>query len=112
MAQNKNAPIPVFDHSYIEHSMLTNMTTAGVDDWLFVINACVSIVFVFGLKVTSFLGFALLAHGVLFYVSRVSPNILEKYIKYIGQAPRYGRNPRIKQTRGLRPFGFGRGVCL
>lgn len=88
--------------------MLTYMTTFGVDDWLFVLNVCLAIFITIAMR---FYGWALVAfalHFCLMIVTRVSPNILECYLKHTVQSQKYSPFANVFQTRNLRPVGFDR----
>jgi type IV secretory pathway TrbD component len=94
--------------SKVHHSLLTEMTTLGVDDWLFVVNASIAVVFVMGLKITIWAGGAIVMHFLLMIVTRVVPNVIQVYAKYLRQADRYCADYSPSQKRGFRPVQLGR----
>lgn len=95
--------------SPVRRSLMTYMTTFGVDDWLFILNLEVALMMTMLLKVRAWLVVALLLHFVLMLVTRLAPNLLECYIQHLRQARRYWPRPSPLQRRGLRPMGHGRG---
>ena len=92
--------------------MLTEMTTLGVDDWLFVLNIELALVMCMGLRIYAWVVIAFLLHFVLMIVTRLIPNLLEVYFKYLRQFDRYCAAYSPGQKRGLRPVGFGKEVML
>jgi type IV secretory pathway VirB3-like protein len=95
--------------SRVNKSLLTaDMTTFGVDDWLFVININVAIIMMVMLRIVSWGWVALAMHFVLMLVTRVSPNILLVYGKHLRQRDRYFAGYVARQSRGLRPAQLGR----
>ena len=88
--------------------MLAYMTTFGVDDWLFVINLEIAIVFTVSLKFHYWPVIAFGLHLVLMLVTKLAPHILESYTKHLQQAPRYWPGASPLQTKNLRPLKFGR----
>lgn len=100
------------DSSEVKKSLLSQLTTLGVDDWLFVINLCTAILVTVILRFPRFLILSLLMHFVLMVVTQLSPQLLEKYLKHMRQSDRYTPWPMVTQKRGLRPLGYGRGVQI
>jgi type IV secretory pathway VirB3-like protein len=100
------------DSSEIKKSLLSQLTTLGVDDWLFVMNLCTAILVSVILRFPRFLILSLLMHFVLMVVTQLSPQLLEKYLKHMRQSDRYTPWPMATQKRGLRPLGYGRGVQI
>ena len=95
--------------SEVKASMLTYMTTWGVDDWLFVFNVGAAIFVTTALRFYSWALIAFALHFVLMLVTKLSPNILECYVKHTRQADRYNPFANPLQRRNLRPEGFMRG---
>jgi Type IV secretory pathway, VirB3-like protein len=102
--------IDVLESSGISKSLLTDMTTFGVDDWLFVMNVSVALIMAMVLKIYIWCAIAALLHFVLMVVTRLVPNILGVYGKYFRQSNVYSAVYSPMQKRGLRPVNFGRGV--
>jgi type IV secretory pathway VirB3-like protein len=96
----------------VKKSLLTEMTTLGVDDWLFVINALVAVVIVMGMKIYAWVLGAIFMHFVFMIVTRVVPNVVEIYAKYLRQSDRYCADFSPSQKRGFRPAQFGRDAQL
>ena len=94
--------------SEVKTSMLTYMTTFGVDDWLFVFNMSVAIFVTTALRFYSWALIAFTLHFVLMVVTKLSPNILECYVKHSRQADRYSPFGNPMQKRNMRPEGFWR----
>jgi type IV secretory pathway VirB3-like protein len=92
--------------SEVKSSMLTYMTTWGVDDWLFVLNVSLAIFITTAMRFYTWAVVALALHFCLMLVTRISPNILECYLKHMKQADRYSPFFNVFQKRGLRPAGF------
>lgn len=100
------------ESSAVSKSLLTEMTTLGVDDWLFVVN--VEILFLMGgaLRIYSWLFVAVFLHFVLMLVTRMVPNVLMVYAAHLRQASKYFAGFSPIQKRGLRPIKFGLGEQL
>lgn len=96
------------DRSRVRKALLTELTTFGVDDWLFVINVEVALIMGVVLRIYHWFAVALLLHFVLMIVTRVTPNIVQVYVRYMRQAQRYTSAYSPLQRRGLRPQGWGR----
>jgi type IV secretory pathway VirB3-like protein len=96
--------------SHVNRSLLTEMTTAGVDDWLFVMNVEIAIVMAMILRIYSWVLIAIALHFVLMVVTKVVPNILNVYAKYLRQSVRYSARYSTLQKRGHRPVMFGKGA--
>ena len=94
------------DSSQVNTSLLTAQTTLGVDDWLFVLNVCVLILIGGMLRMHIWLPIAALIHLVLMGVTQISPNLLEVYVRFSGQASKHSpfatassRKRRLPSTR-------------
>ena len=77
------------ESSAVNTSLLTIQTTFGVDDWLFVLNVCVAILIGVMLRIHVWAFVAALIHLVLMGVTQLSPSLLEVYVRFARQAPRY-----------------------
>ncbi len=97
--------------SEIKRSMLVYHTTLGVDDWLLVINVCMTIIVVTALRIYVWLFVAVALHFALMVVSRLQPCLLEVYVRFSLQSDRYSPFATARQKRNLRPAGF-RGAAL
>jgi type IV secretory pathway VirB3-like protein len=104
--------LEVLNSSVVSKSLLTDMTTFGVDDWLFVINVSVAIIMAMVLKIYIWCLIAAVLHFVLMIVTRMVPNILGVYGKYFRQSNEYSAMYSPMQKRGLRPISFGREVMV
>jgi Type IV secretory pathway, VirB3-like protein len=104
--------IEVLDSSLVSKSLLTDMTTFGVDDWLFVMNVSVALIMAMVLKIYIWCLIAGLLHFALMVVTRLVPNILVVYGRYFRQSNQYSAVYSPLQKRGLRPLTFGRGVMV
>jgi hypothetical protein len=104
--------IEVLESSMVSKSLLTDMTTFGVDDWLFVMNVSVALIMTMVLKIYIWCAIAGLLHFVLMIVTNIVPNILGVYGKYFRQSNVYSAIYLPSQKRGLRPLKFGRGLML
>ena len=100
------------ESSRVSHAMLTEMTTLGVDDWLFIMNIEMMLVMCMGLRIYAWVIVAFLLHFVLMVVTRQIPNLMEVYFKYWRQFDRYCATFSIAQKRGLRPLDFGKDELL
>lgn len=98
------------ESSPVRKSLLTEMTTAGVDDWLFVMNVEIAIVMAMILRIYSWILIAILLHFVLMVVTKMVPNILNVYAKYLRQSERYSARYSTAQKRGFRPAMYGKGA--
>lgn len=98
------------ESSPVRKSLLTEMTTAGVDDWLFVMNVEIALVMAMILRIYSWVLIAILLHFVLMVVTKMVPNILNVYAKYLRQSGRYSAGYSTAQKRGYRPTMYGRGA--
>jgi type IV secretory pathway VirB3-like protein len=104
--------VEALESSLISKSLLTDMTTLGVDDWLFVMNVSVALIMAMVLKIYVWCLIAVFLHFVLMLVTRMVPNILVVYGKYLRQSNAYCAMYSPMQKRGLRPQKFGRGDML
>lgn len=98
------------ESSPVSRSLLTEMTTGGVDDWLFVMNVEIALVMAMILRIYSWVLIAVFLHFVLMVVTKMVPNILNVYDKYLRQSSRYSARYSTSQKRGFRPVMFGRGA--
>ena len=89
--------------SSVKKSLLTEMTTFGVDDWLFVINIQIFLVLAVGLRIFSWAAVAVAFHLVLMVVTKYQPRVLFVYLKYIRQSPAYKTWLGAYMKRGQRP---------
>ena len=105
-ASNSIEPIAT---SQVSRALLTEMTTWGVDDWLFIINVELLLIMGMLLRIYAWAIVAVFLHFALMVVTRVVPNILDVYYKHLRQANKYSPHYSPIQKRGLRPFKFGRG---
>lgn len=96
------------DSSVVRKSLLTYMTTLGVDDWLFIVNVEVALIFTMSLKLVYWPAIAVLLHFALMLVTKLSPQILESYAKHRAQASAYWPGPSPLQSKNPRPMKFGR----
>ncbi len=96
------------ESSPVRQSLLAEMTTFGVDDWLFVINIEVALIMGMALRIWQWFVLAFLLHFMLMIVTRLSPNIVMVYVKYARQAGRYTASWLPVQRRCLRPAQLGR----
>ncbi len=94
------------DSSEVKTSLYTYMTTFGVDDWLFIFNAEVTVMMVFILKIFQWAVLAVLLHFVLMMVTKMSPRLMECYFAHLRQANRYWPGESPLQKRGQRPVMF------
>jgi type IV secretory pathway VirB3-like protein len=98
------------ESSTVSRSLLTEMTTWGVDDWLFVMNLEIALLMAMILRIYSWVLIAVALHFVLMVVTKMVPNILIVYAKYLRQAERYCARFSTIQKRGFRPLKLGRGA--
>lgn len=92
--------------SSVKKSMLTYLTTFGVDDWLFVLNVCIAVLVCVLLRFYAWAFIAIALHFVLMVVTRLSPQILLVYVRFRLQARLFTPGTSPLQRRGLRPEGF------
>lgn len=97
------------ESSDISKSLLTEMTTLGVDDWLFVLNVEIALIMVMILRIHAWAVIAVVLHFVLMLVTKMVPNILYVYAKYLRQSGKYSARYSTSQKRGFRPLMFGKG---
>lgn len=84
-------------------------TVAGVESRLFFLNVGFTLFMVISLQIYLWAGAALFIHWMLAGVSRNDPNIRMVYLAYARQRDHYEPWPiPSRQTRELRPIGFGR----
>ena len=100
------------ESSAVNKSLLTEMTTWGVDDWLFIVNIEIMLIMAMLLRIYAWIIVAILLHFVLMIVTRMVPNILIVYAKYLRQSSKYCASHSPIQKRGFRPIRFGRGEQL
>lgn len=100
------------ESSAVNKSLLTEMTTWGVDDWLFIVNIEIMLIMAMLLRIYAWIIVAILLHFVLMIVTRMVPNILIVYAKYLRQSSAYCASYSPIQKRGFRPVRFGRGEQL
>ena len=100
------------ESSAVNKSLLTEMTTWGVDDWLFIVNIEIMLIMAMLLRIYAWIIFAILLHFVLMIVTRMVPNILIVYAKYLRHSSTYCASYSPIQKRGFRPVRFGRGEQL
>lgn len=98
-------PIAI-ESSLVNSSLYTEMTTLGVDDWLFIINAEVTVMLVFALHIHQWVFIAVPLHFVLMLVTKMSPRLMECYFAYLRQSSRYWSAPSPLQKRGIYPTMF------
>ena len=98
--------LEALESSPVKKSLLVQMTTFGVDDWLFVINLEVTLVIVMLLKIHFWAYIAIGLHFVLMMVTGMRPRLLEIYVKYMRQASRYWPGDSPLQKRGHVPSKF------
>jgi type IV secretory pathway TrbD component len=91
------------DSSPVHKSMLTEMTTFGVDDWLFVLNLELFLLMAIGLRIYVWAAIALGLHLALMVVTKYQPRVLTVYVKYIRQASRYSSWSCAPLVKGRRP---------
>jgi len=89
--------------SKMRRSLLTEMTTFGVDDWLFVINVQVLMILGAGLRIYSWAIVAVVLHLILMLVTQLQPRVLSVYMGYIRQRERYTTWINCELKRGKRP---------
>jgi len=89
--------------SSVKRSLLSEMTTFGVDDWLFVLNVQLFLAFAAGLRIYSWTIVAVALHFVLMLVTKYQPRVLEVYIRHIRQSGRYTHWSSRTLQRGKRP---------
>lgn len=87
----------------MRRSLLTEMTTFGVDDWLFVINIQALLILGAGLRIYSWLIVAAVLHLILMVVTQLQPRVLSVYWRYIRQRGRYTTWIHCELKRGKRP---------
>lgn len=92
----------------VKKGLLTELTTLGVDDWLFVANVEIALIMGVGLRFYMWFVLAVFLHFVLMIVTRLQPNILLVYIRYMRQSSAYAGTWSPLQKRCLRPMGWGR----
>ncbi|WP_090139936.1 hypothetical protein [Limnohabitans sp. DM1] len=107
-----NAMLSTIETSDVKKSLLTEMTTFGVDDWLFVINLEIFLVLAVGLRIHSWFVMTVVLHMVLMVVTKFQPRVLFVYIKYVRQSAAYGSWLGARMNRGHRPQWLmqGRGI--
>ncbi len=94
----------MLQESEIRKSLLTEQTTLGVDDWLFVINVEVFLVICVGMRFYAWAFVALALHFVLILVTRLQPRILGVYWAYMRQKTTYSSFwSDLPLKRGKRP---------
>lgn len=96
----------VLESSPVRPSLYTEMTTLGVDDWLFIINTEVAVMMVFALRLHQWVVIAVLLHFVLMMVTKLSPRLMECYFSYMRQSVRYWPARSPFQKRGAYPAMF------
>lgn len=89
--------------SHIKRSLLAEMTTLGVDDWLLILNVQLALLVVGILRFYSWIWVTLALHFVLVAVTRYQPRILAVYWQYMHQSPRYTDWCALPLQRGKRP---------
>ncbi len=90
--------------SYVRKSLLTEMTTLGVDDWLLIINLELALFIIGILKFHQWAGVTVLAHFLLVWVTQAQPRILAVYFRYMFQRDRYDAWSALPLKRGIRPL--------
>jgi hypothetical protein len=89
--------------SRIKRSLLAEMTTLGVDDWLLILNVQLALLIVGVLRFYHWAWVTLALHFVLVAVTRYQPRILLVYWKYMAQRNSYCDWCALPLTRGMRP---------
>lgn len=93
----------LFQKSKIKKSLLAEMTTFGVDDWLFIINIEVALFLVMMLRIRVWVFVALFMHFVLMLVTKLAPRVLGCYWKHMWQSDRYFSGNSPLQKHGKTP---------
>jgi hypothetical protein len=93
----------IMDGSYVRKSLLSEMTTLGVDDWLLIINVELALFIIGILKFHHWAWVTLLAHFMLVWVTQAQPRILAVYFKHMNQGDRYDAWSALPLKRGKRP---------
>jgi hypothetical protein len=95
--------------SSLNKGFLAELTTLGVDDWLFVANLEIALIMGVGLRFHWWFVLAIGLHFVLMIVTRLQPSILLVYLRYMRQSNKYVAAWSPLQKRCIRPLGWGRG---
>lgn len=90
--------------SYVRKSLLSEMTTLGVDDWLFIINLELALFIIGLLKLHEWAAVTVFAHILLVWVTRAQPRLLAVYFRYMFQRDRYDAWSALPLKRGIRPL--------
>jgi type IV secretory pathway TrbD component len=94
--------------SSFEKPLLIEMTTFGVDDWLFVANVELFLVICIGMRVYAWAGIALALHAALIVVTRVQPRMLGVYFKHTQQKTAYTSWSNLPPKRSKKPLLMNR----
>lgn len=89
--------------SKIRQSLLSEMTTLGVDDWLFIINIQVAMLLTIVLRIKAWFFIAVAMHFVLMLVTKLAPKILDCYYRHVQQSDRYFSGSSPLQRKRLPP---------
>ena len=95
--------MPAMNGSYVRKSLLTEMTTLGVDDWLLIINVQLALFIMGILRIYDWAWVTVLAHFLLVWVTQSQPRILAVYYRYMFQQDRYDAWSALPLKRGARP---------
>lgn len=95
---------PMLHRSRIKKSLLTELTTLGVDDWLFVINVEIFLVIGVALRFYGWAVVTLVLHFVLMAVTELQPRVLQVYFRHVRQRARYTSWSALPLQRGKRPM--------
>jgi type IV secretory pathway VirB3-like protein len=93
----------VLHKSKIRQSLLSEMTTLGVDDWLFIANIIVAMILTIVLRIKAWFFVAVAMHFVLMLVTKLAPKILDCYYRHVQQSDRYFSGPSPLQRKRLPP---------
>ena len=94
--------MPAMNGSYVRKSLLTEMTTLAVDDWLLIINVQLALFIMGILRIYDWAGVTVLAHFLLVWVTQAQPRILAVYFRYMFQRDRYDAWSALPLKRGTR----------
>lgn len=87
------------DGSKVQASMLTYMTTLGVDDWLFIANLEVALIAIVLLRFYPWVFFMVVIHLLMVAVTRLRPHLLECYTRHMRQANRYAPGANVLEQQ-------------
>lgn len=92
----------MIEGSTVKKSLLTELTTLGVDDWLFVINVELFLVMAVMFKMYLWVIVTAVLHVALMVVTQVQPRVLQVYFKFARQRVRYSSWCITQPARGAK----------